>query len=119
MGEIYSAKDIIGTLFSSLGRDALTASEDTRLLGEAWKKTLLSLKGSTDSPEGGANSYGQRLLSHCRILDVKNGVLITETDHPGWTQLLQIHRAYILAGIQRLVPKEGISALAFRLRSDR
>jgi predicted nucleic acid-binding Zn ribbon protein len=106
---------MIGAVFKNLGGNAL---EDARLLSDAWKKTLLSLKGTGGpSPEGDADTYGQRLADHSRILDVKNGVLIIETDHPGWTQLLQIHRAYIITGLQRLVPAEGIRALAFRLAS--
>jgi hypothetical protein len=60
--------------------------------------------------------YGEKLLAHCAVSDLKNGTLSIETDHPGWSQLLHLHRGYILTGLNRCLPEAHITAVIFRLK---
>jgi hypothetical protein len=59
---------------------------------------------------------GERLAAHSRVVDVKNGTVIIEADHPGWIQLLQADQGKILEKLIRLLPDFGIKAVTFRLR---
>jgi hypothetical protein len=68
----------------------------------------------------GQKSYtGQNLYYHSKIVDLKNGVLLVEVDHPGWIQLFQISQNYILKGFKRNAPELKISVLSFRLKGQK
>ena len=83
--------------------------EEVNFVENAWKKTLLSIKG--------ANEYeGQNLYDHSKIVDLKNKVLLIETDHPGWIQMLQFRKKYIVNGLNRNCPQLEINSLAFKLK---
>ena len=58
---------------------------------------------------------GQRLASNTRVVDLKNGVLLVETDHPGWIQYLNMNKNFILKGLKMQIPELQIKTLAFRL----
>jgi hypothetical protein len=58
---------------------------------------------------------GERLATHSRIRDVKNGALIVETDHPGWIQMLQLRQNALLKEISRRYPDLGITSIHIRL----
>lgn len=60
---------------------------------------------------------GEVLSEHTHVLDVKNGVLLIESDHPGWSALLHQHASYILRGLEMYAPEMKISALSFRIKS--
>jgi hypothetical protein len=86
-------------------------------LQTAWRKTVLSLKSPPGSPAGASEvPYGEKLLAHCTVTSLKNGILGIETDHPGWSQLLHLHRGYLLCGLNRQLPDAHITAVTFRLK---
>ena len=62
---------------------------------------------------------GQRLASNTRVVDLKNGVLLVETDHPGWIQYLNMYKNFILKGLKMQIPELQIKTLAFRLSVER
>jgi len=62
---------------------------------------------------------GERLSAHSRPVDVRNGIVIVEADHPGWVQLLQLDQKRILDAIKRTFPELGISGIAFKTAKDR
>ena len=113
MDKIVTAKDIVTETMSRL-----EGYQENNALQKAWQRTILSLK----SPEGDSGfpaaevPYGEKLLAHCTVTGLKNGTLSIETDHPGWSQLLHLHRSYILSGLNRQLPREHITAIAFRLK---
>ncbi|MBQ3799601.1 MAG: DUF721 domain-containing protein [Treponema sp.] len=78
-----------------------------------WRKIMLSIRSSTN-PNEGAN-----LAAHSRIVDLKNGVLLVEADHPGWIELLQLRKNYILRGLSMYARNMGVQTLAFRLAGKR
>lgn len=58
---------------------------------------------------------GERLAAHSRPVDIRNGILLVEADHPGWIQLLQMEQEYVLKRLQRDFPKLGIKGMGFRV----
>ena len=78
----------------------------------AWKKTLFSVKSNVNENEG------KNLAEHTRVVDLKNGMLFIETDHPGWIELLKIHKKYILTGMNMKVPELKIKNFCFFLKGQ-
>lgn len=62
---------------------------------------------------------GDRLSAHSRPVDVRNGIVIVEADHPGWVQLLQLDQKRILDAIKRSFPELDITGIAFKTAKDR
>jgi hypothetical protein len=58
---------------------------------------------------------GSRLGEHSRPADIRHGILIIETEHQGWMQLLQFEQSRLLDEIKRKFPDLGITGVAFRL----
>jgi len=58
---------------------------------------------------------GTRLGEHSRPVDIRHGILIVETEHQGWMQLLQIQQDRILEETRKRFPDLGIGGIAFRL----
>jgi hypothetical protein len=112
MDKIVTAKEMVTQTMMRL-----EGFKENDALQKAWQKTLLSLKTPPGSPANAAEvPYGEKLLAHCIVTDLKNGILSIETDHPGWSQLLHLHRGYILTGLNRCLPEAHITAVTFRLR---
>ncbi|MFZ4618631.1 MAG: DciA family protein, partial [Rectinemataceae bacterium] len=49
--------------------------------------------------------------------DVNNGILIIETEHPGWIQLLQLRQKAILDGLETRYPELNLRSIVFRVGS--
>jgi hypothetical protein len=52
---------------------------------------------------------------HSRVLDLYQGVLQVETDHPGWLQIFQLKQNVILADVRARFPGLTVTGIAFRL----
>lgn len=103
------AKEMIMTAFSNIERAEL---ENTNKLFKSWKYVIQSIKSKAENGE----NLGMNLYAHSRIIDLKNGILLVEADHPGWIQTLRIYQKYIITGLTRGVPESKINSLAFRLK---
>jgi hypothetical protein len=57
-------------------------------------------------------------VSHSRISELEHGILLIETDHPGWRQILQTKQSQLLSTVQRRYPELEIRGIAFRLSRD-
>ena len=79
---------------------------------KSWKYVLTSIKSNGINGE----NLGLNLYSHSRPVDLKNGILLIECDHPGWIQTMRLYQKYILTGLKKGVAEAKISSLAFRLR---
>ena len=79
---IITAADMITQVFSSIDKSSVENS--SKLLG-TWKNVLLKV-----------HKYGERLAAHTELIDLKNGILLVETDHPGWIQIMQLYSKFIL-----------------------
>ncbi len=81
----------------------------------AWQQTLYSIKGpQMDNLK--AADYGSQLADHSRIIDLKDGVLIVETDHPGRIQMFQLYKKYILNGLKQKIPGIPVTNIVFKLK---
>ncbi len=60
---------------------------------------------------------GEALSSHVRLIDVLDGVLVVEADHPGWMQMLQLRKKAILEAARARVPEASIVGLRTRVGS--
>lgn len=109
MEEVQNFSTVISNVFNGIQLDS--AGKAHRIIS-SWEKVLLSIKSYNPNE-------GQNLVSHSRIVDFKNGVLLIEADHPGWIELLQMRKKYILKGMQMKSPDMDIKTLAFRLKGKR
>lgn len=61
---------------------------------------------------------GTDLAAHADPVDIKNGALYLEVDHPAWLQRLHAKQADILKAIQGRFPNLGIEQLYFRMTRE-
>jgi len=61
---------------------------------------------------------GPNLAAHSRPVDVRNGIVFVEAEHPGWIQLLQMNQHRIMETIRHAFPELGITGIAFKLAKD-
>lgn len=106
---VISCSDMITHVFSNIERKDL---ENSNRVISSWSLILKSIKAQ--NPE-----TGQNLAAHSRVVDLKNGVLLVEADHPGWIELLHLYTKYILTGLNRAVPELTIDTLSFRLKGSK
>lgn len=92
---IKSASEILSAFFD---RDLVKQGEYYALFDKSWKSIA-----------------GPRLAPHSRPVDIRHGLLIVETEHQGWIQLLQIQQDKMLGEIQRRFPELGVRTMAFKL----
>ena len=85
-----------------------------------WKKVVSGVHSVKHESETSDKRMpiGERLAGNTRVIDLKNGVLLVETDHPGWTQKMQFHKNFILTGLKNAFPELKIRSMSFRLRGD-
>ena len=62
---------------------------------------------------------GESLAPHARLVDVQNGMLLVEVDHPGWLQMLQLRTQAVLEAARRAAPLAAIEGIRSRLGPGR
>lgn len=108
MSEPYRKVDeIISNIFENISTEKMN---DNINMINSWKSVLMSINSRTNK------NIGNLLVSHTKVIDLKNKVLLIETDHPGYIQTLQIYNSYILRGLKQKVPELEIKYLSFRLK---
>ena len=108
---IINASDIISAVTN------FSNNSDNEIV-TVWNKVVSKIgykEGVTDSDN---NFIGKRLASNSRVVDLKNGVLLVETNHSGWIQYLRMYQNFILKGLKWALPNLKISSLAFRVRGS-
>ena len=58
---------------------------------------------------------GEALALHSRLIDVQNGMLLVEVDHPGWLQMLQLRKSAVLEAARRAAPAASLVGIRMRL----
>ncbi len=58
---------------------------------------------------------GEPFGEHSRPVEIEDGTLIVEVDHPGWLQLLLMKKASLLSAVREAAPGAGIRDLVLRL----
>jgi hypothetical protein len=99
--------EIITSLFENISPEKMKSVMNVL---NGWKSTVGSIKSTSNK------NLGEYLVAHTKVIDLKNEVLLIETDHPGYIQTLQMYNSYILKGLKQKVPELEIKALSFRLK---
>ena len=105
--EIRSFGEIINSSFKNISKADYNNSNS---LLSIWEKVLLRIRSNINPNEG------RNLASHSRVVDFKNGILLVEADHPGWIELLQLHKRYIINGLNMENRAVKVESLAFKLK---
>ena len=86
-----------------------------------WKKVVSGIHSSKYESETSEKRMpiGDRLAGNTRVIDLKNGVLLVETDHPGWIQYLKMYQKFIIKGLKMNLPNMKINSLAFRVTGEK
>lgn len=108
MEELTSFGEIISNVFKNISLDE--SNKAINIYNE-WKKILCKIKSSNPNE-------GQNIAEHSRVVDLKNGILLVEVDHPGWQNLIQFYKKFILKGFEFSFPNLKIKTLAFRLKGN-
>lgn len=111
-GEIVNINELLHKTFENI---SVEGSKNANKIVKSWNSVLLKIKST--NPLMNPNE-GENLADHSRVIDLKNGVLLIEADHPGWISLLQFHKKFILKGMQMSAPNVEIKSLAFRLKGN-
>lgn len=102
--EITSCDEMILNAFSFIEKTTL---EKNNKFFSSWKNIITKINGC-----------GQNLYDHSKIIEIKNGILLIETDHPGWNQMFQMYKKFILNGLKMYMPEMNIKTLAFRVKGS-
>jgi len=86
-----------------------------------WKKVVSGVHSFKHEAEDSDKRMplGERLAGNTRVVDLKNGVLLVETDHSGWIQYLRLYQKFILNGLRMNLPELKITNLAFRVAGEK
>ena len=109
--KVFNAGSIMEILFSNLNVEDSSKAVN---ISNDWKKIVSKIKSSPDIDEKRNENLGFNISHHSRVVDLKNGVLLVEADHPGYINLLQFYKNFILKGFQMNGNKYGIKNIACR-----
>ena len=109
-GEISDFSEIINSTFDNIQKAAL---ENSNKVVSTWKKILEKIHSDLNPNEG------NNLISHTRPVDLKNDVLFVEADHPGWIELLNMHKKFIMRGLEYYVPDLKIKNFCCQLKGEK
>lgn len=92
-------------------------SSETKQIYNVWKNVVSKIKTSRDSEDCETRMpIGERLAGNTRVVDLKKGILLVETDHSGWIQYLRIYEKFIIKGLNMALPEMKINSLAFKVK---
>ena len=89
-------------------------------IGEVLKDFLRDKGWLTGNPyapifAGWPSIVGTTLAAHSRLVDVQNGIILVEVDHPGWLQMLQLRKGAVLDAARRMAPQASLEGIRIRL----
>jgi predicted nucleic acid-binding Zn ribbon protein len=58
---------------------------------------------------------GEPMAAHARLVDVRNGILIVEVDHPGWLQMFRLRQDALLEAARSAVPAVSLEGIRVRV----
>lgn len=84
-------------------------------LPNIWKNVVSKIGKREDENDNEVVTLGEKLAANSHVVDLKNGVLLVEANHPGFIQYLKMYQKFILKGLNWALPDLKINNLAFRL----
>lgn len=110
MDKIYSNSEIIKAVLEGILSDVdKKRMEESSIFISKWKKIITSIK-SVVNPD-----CGKAMYSHSQVIDIKDGTLILQVDHPGFIQLFENHKKYIFRGLEMNLPQMKIKNISYLL----
>lgn len=106
--DIMNASEMITRIFKNISPSQI---EQGNKIVNLWREIVESIKSNSINGE----NIGKNMASHSKVVDLKNGILLVEADHPGWIQMLGNYKKYILRGFEMKIPELKINSLAFQL----
>jgi hypothetical protein len=61
---------------------------------------------------------GDDIASHSRIVDITDGTVLVEADHPGWLQMISLKERGFVITLQKKYPSLGIARLRVRTAAN-
>lgn len=113
---IMSAANLMENLFRNI---SLEDANKAVTVVNAWKEIVSRIKSSAMVDEKRNDNLGNNIADHSRVVDLKNGVLLVEADHPGWISLLQFYKNFILKGFEMKYGGFKIHNIVFKLSGTR
>ncbi len=109
--------NIVSTSDMMLKIANITMPISNQELPSVWKSVVANIHSRKFEDENSEKRMpiGERLAGNTRVIDLKNGVLLVETDHSGWIQYLNMYKKFILNGLKMRLPDLKITNLAFRV----
>lgn len=108
----FSAANIIEKIFADIFPAEMKESISVH---NVWHEVVSTIRsGSSDYTL--KSDIGSQLADHSRVIDLKNGVLLVETDHPGRIQLFQMYNGYILKGLKMKIKELDIRSISYILK---
>ena len=91
-----------------------------RKAGDVLRDLLKERGWPTEDPyaplfRGWEDIAGPELGPRSRVVEVEDGVVVIEVDHPGWLQMLQLRQAGILEVARRMAPQAEIEGIKARV----
>ncbi len=111
--DISSLGEKISSLFNNITDEDLAKSN--KLL-KTWQYVIGSIKQMPTNQIEDERPVGNHILAHTKLIDYKRGTLLIEADHPGWLQMLQMYKPYVLRGLKKGCPELNIQSLMFRMK---
>ena len=108
----FSAAEMITAAIGNIEKARL---EESNKILNSWR---LSLEKIYSKRDGKIIQTGKNMYAHSRPIDLRDGVLLVEADHPGWIQLLHTYQNFILDGLKKNIPELEINSLVFRLKGS-
>lgn len=105
------ADAILNSLFPNIDAQKM---QESIAVSKGWKEIVGTI--STNPAE--KNKTGMLLAAHSNVVDLKNDILLVETDHPGYIQLMQNYKTYILHGLKMKYPQLNVKNLCFKLQNS-
>ncbi len=107
--EIIDCSEMLTRTFDSIEKATL---ERNNKFYSSWKTVVTKINRTGDK------EFGQKLYDHSSIVDIKNGTLLVETDHPGWSQMMQFYSKFIINGLKMYIPEMEIKSIVFRTKGS-
>ena len=61
---------------------------------------------------------GKEIGDHSKIVDIKKEIILVETDHPGWIQIINLKKEQILEKINKKFPEKEIKEIKVILKKS-
>jgi hypothetical protein len=97
------AGDLLSSFFD---KEFIETAQGYSVLFSSWESLVQEQFGP---------KMGDRIAGHSRIRELEKFILLIETDHPGWIQILQTRQNQLLEAVRCRFPSLSIRGFSFKL----